>query len=281
MDKVTFCIDEYIEPHEAFHFARKDLAKRFPAAAHDHDYFEVFLIESGRTSHWINGKSQILEPGQLMFLRPSDVHAFCADKKLGCRIINVMFRRDTADHLASRYKSSVGGQFFDSSDALPELHMLGQARFARAVNVAQQLQTSGRSLARIEEFLLFLTNRVAHHGIENRSSSPRWFAEACNAAQSPDVFRQGASGFISSAGRSSEHVCRTCKSVTGLTPSEYINRIRIEHAAQLLRSDEASIDDVVRECGFENTSYFYRLFRRQFGTTPKAYRMTNLRDPFQ
>lgn len=281
MRKTTFYIHDYIGPHEAFHFARKKLAKRFPEAAHNHDYYEVFLIESGRTAHWINGTSQILEPGQLMFLRPRDVHAFCADKKVGCQIINVMFRTETADHLASRYQNSIGGRFFDSTGDLPELHMLGQARFARAVNVAQQLQTSGRSLARIEEFLLFLTNRVAHHAIENQNAAPRWFAEACNAAQSPDIFRLGASGFIRSAGRSNEHVCRTCKTVTGLTPSEYINRIRIEHAAQLLRSDEASIDEVIRECGFENTSYFYRLFRRQFGTTPKAYRTTNLRDPFQ
>lgn len=281
MDKTTFLIDQYIDASEAFHFARKRLAKRFPDTAHDHDFYEVFLIESGQTSHWINGTQQTLKPGQLMFLRPRDVHAFCADRKLGCQIINVMFRKETAEHLASRYQTSIGGRFFDSKDLMPELHILGQARFARAVNVAQQLQTSGRSLARIEEFLLFLTNRVAHHAIENQNAAPRWFAEACNAAQSPDVFRLGSSEFTRLAGRSNEHVCRTCKIVTGLTPTEYINRIRIEHAAQLLRSDETSIDNVVRECGFENISYFYRLFRRQFGTTPKAYRIANLRDPFE
>lgn len=281
MNNTTFRIDDYIAHDETFHFARKRLATRFPDEAHDHDYYEVFLIEKGRTSHWVNGVSQVLEPGQLMFLRPSDIHAFCADKKAGCQIINVMFRVETALHLSSRYQNSIGGRFFDSKNKLPELHKLGQARFARAVNVAQQLQTSGRSLARIEEFLLFLTNRVAHHTIYNQNAAPRWFAEACNAAQSPDVFRLGASGFIKLAGRSSEHVCRTCKSVTGLTPSQYINRIRIEYAAQLLRSDEVSIDDVVNDCGFENTSYFYRLFRKQLGTTPKAYRIENLRDPFQ
>lgn len=280
MQNTTFLIDSYIKPHEAFHFARKSLATRYPDLAHDHDYYEVFLIESGRTAHWINGVTQMLEPGQLAFVRPSDVHAFCADLKTGCQIINVMFRSETARHLAGRYGPSIAGQFFDAPGDLPDMHTLGPVRFARATNVAQQLQTAHRSLARIEEFLLVLTNRVALASSPDGASVPRWFAEACSAAQSHDVFRLGASGFIRVAGRSHEHVCRTCKAITGLTPSDYINRIRIEHAAHLLRSDESAIEDIVSTCGFENTSYFYRLFRRQYGTTPKAYRLANLRDPF-
>jgi len=69
--------------------------------------------------------------------------------------------------------------------------------------------------------------------------------------------------------------------VTGLTPSEYIDQVRIEFAAHLLRSDERSIDEVVEACGFDNNSYFYRLFKRQYGTTPRQFRLRNLCDPFQ
>ncbi len=281
MRKTTFRIDTYLKPDEAFHFARKRLATRYPDQAHDHDYFEVFLIESGKTQHWVNGVTQMLEPGQLAFVRPRDVHAFRADRAAGCQIVNVMFRTETATHLASRYSDAIRGRFFDSSAPLPDMHMLGPARFARAINVAQQLQTAHRSLARIEEFLLVLTNRVADATSGVASSSPRWFAEACSAAQSQEVFRRGAAGLIAAAGRSHEHVCRTCKSVTGLTPSEYINQIRVEFAAHLLRSDEQSINDVSDACGFDNTSYFYRLFKQQYGTTPRRYRVRHLRDPFQ
>lgn len=281
MRKTTFLIDTYIRSDEAFHFARKRLATRYPERAHDHDYFEVFLIESGRTAHWINGVSQTLEPGQLAFVRPHDVHAFSADRSTGCQIINVMFRIETAAHLSSRYASTIGGRFFDAASDLPDLHTLGPARFARAINVAQQLRTAHRSLARIEEFLLVLTNRVADATSGVGNTAPRWFSEACSAAQSQDVFCRGAAGFIAAAGRSHEHVCRTCKSVTGLTPSEYVNQIRIEYAAHLLRSDEVSIDEVIASCGFDNNSYFYRLFKRQYGVTPRQYRLRNMRDPFQ
>jgi AraC family cel operon transcriptional repressor len=281
MEKTTFEIDTYIRPDEAFHFARKSLATRYPETAHDHDFFEVFLIESGKTDHWINGVTQTLEPGQLTFVRPDDVHAFRADRTVGCEIINVMFRVETADHLTRRYESTIEGRFFDAVGPLPEMHTLGAARFARAINVAQQLQTAHRSLARIEEYLLVLTNRVADATSGVAGSAPRWFAEACSAAQSKEVFIRGAAGFIAVTGRSHEHVCRTCKAITGLTPSEYINQVRIEFAAHLLRSDERSINAIVEECGFDNSSYFYRLFRRQYGSTPRQYRLKNLRDPFQ
>ncbi|MEO0635531.1 MAG: AraC family transcriptional regulator [Pseudomonadota bacterium] len=281
MKTTTFHIADYLGPQESFHFARKQLARRFPERAHDHDFYEVFLIESGKTAHWINSAMQSLEAGQLVFLRPGDTHAFCADRRQGCQIINVMFRQETAHHLATRYADSLGGLFFDSPSALPEVHTLAQARFARAVAVARQLQTAGRSLAAIEEFLLFLTNRAAHHSVSRQQTAPAWFMEACNAALSPEVFRLGSKGFIQSAGRSPEHVSRTCKAATGLTPTAYINQIRIEHAAQLLRTGEAPVDDIISECGFENSSYFYRLFRRQIGTTPKAHRAEYMRDPFQ
>ena len=281
MRKNTLSLDDYIGADEAFHFARKPLAKKYPDEAHDHDCFEVFLIENGRTSHWINGETQNLEAGNLTFIRPHDVHAFRADRDSGCQIINVMFRAETAYHLKQRYAKSIAGAFFDRQGPLPEMHQLDPIRFARAINVAQQLQTAHRSLARIEEFLLVLTNRVANVTNGIAPNAPRWFSEACSAAQSQTVFSKGAAGFIAAAGRSHEHVCRTCKAVTGLTPSEYINQIRIEYAAHLLRADECTITDVVEACGFDNNSYFYRLFRQQYGTTPRHYRLENLRDPFQ
>lgn len=75
------------------------------------------------------------------------------------------------------------------------------------------------------------------------------------------------------AGRSPEHVCRQARRHLGLTPTQYVNRIRIQHAATLLAGTGRRLPDVASECGFENLSCFHRLFRLQYGTTPRAYRM--------
>ncbi|MCV6594165.1 MAG: AraC family transcriptional regulator [Silicimonas sp.] len=280
MDRETFHIASYIRDEEAFHFARKHLAKRFPDKAHDHDFYEVFLIESGRTAHWINGESQSLGPGQLMFIRPGDCHAFKADRDEGCQIINVMFRIETARHMQARYGDTIGANYFASTAPLPQLHNLGPVRFERAVNVAQQLKTAHRTLARIEEFLLTLINRVADVSSQVDALAPPWFVTACSAIQAPEMFREGAAAFVEACGRSHEHVCRTTQQRFGMTPTQYVNQIRIQHAAHLLRSDDLPIGDLARQCGFENTGYFYRLFRESYGTTPKAYRRRHQRNPF-
>ncbi|MEM6897563.1 MAG: AraC family transcriptional regulator [Pseudomonadota bacterium] len=279
MDHETYRLQAYLNQGETFHYARKALSKRFPARAHDHDFYEVFLILRGRTHHWINGASQMLEQGQLMFMRPADTHAFKAAPE-GCEIINVMFRQETAQHLMRRYFDTISGRFFATEGPLPERHTLGPRQFERAVAVMTQLQTADRTLARIEEFLLMLVNRVAVPTPHVVTQGPAWFSAACSAAQHIEVFSQGAPGFIAAAGRSHEHVCRTCREVLGLTPTDYINRIRIDHAARLLRTEDTSVEAIAGLCGFENTSYFYRLFSRTFGDTPKRYRAAQKRDPF-
>ena len=151
----------------------------------------------------------------------------------------------------------------------------------RAINVAQDLANSKPSLARAEEFLLTLANRVIDPVARLNSAAPQWLIDACQAARDPDVFRAGAVGFVKVAGRSHEHVCRTCQEVMGISPSTYINRVRIEHAASQLARTPRPIPEIVSDCGIENVSHFYRLFRSHYGTTPKAYRRRHQLNPFE
>ena len=281
MEIALFKISSYLRPGEATHVARKELADRWPAAAHRHDYFEVFLIEKGATEHWINGQREILSKGHVVFIRPDDAHAFCANPEEGCGIVNVMVRADTATHLKQRYPEEFRGRFFDNPARGPDTYFLQGPRMERAINVAQDLANSKLTLARVEEFLLTLANRVIDPVHRLNSAAPRWLIDACAAARSPEVFRAGAAGFVAAAGRSHEHVCRTCRDVLGISPSTYINRLRIEHAADLLARTTIAIPDIVADCGIENTSHFYRLFGSHYGTTPRGYRLRHQRNPFE
>lgn len=272
-----FKIDDYIGTEEFFHVTRKDLPEHPPVLAHNHDYFELMLVEQGRAHHWINGVEEVLEEGHLVFLRPTDSHALQAQTGPGARILNVMFRQGSAGHLVDRYRDELAGRFFWQSGPLPVTLMLRGPQLERAVNALLTLQTSHRSLARIEHFLLSVTTHVldAAEVIDDRA--PAWLLAACRAVREPRVFRRGAQGFQEASGRSKEHVCRQTRRYLGLSPTQYVNRIRIQQAAMLLAGTDTPLAELAADCGFENLSYFHKLFKQQYGATPHSYRARHRR----
>lgn len=73
-------------------------------------------------------------------------------------------------------------------------------------------------------------------------------------------------------GISPTHFSRTLKAYTGMTFSEQLSRIRMEKASTLLRQSKWGLLAVAAECGFTDQSYFTKVFKRHFGTTPAHYR---------
>ncbi len=65
------------------------------------------------------------------------------------------------------------------------------------------------------------------------------------------------------------------KSQTGLTPNDYLQRLRIEKARELLRATRRSITAIALETGFSSGQYFCTVFRRYTGLSPAAYRQAN------
>ncbi len=281
MEIRTFTLDSYITPSEAFHCTRKALVERPPPFLHRHDYFELFLVERGATQHILNGRTELLTRGALVFVRPDDAHGFQAVENSDCHIINLMFRRDTADFLEGRYGAELGHRFFWSRDPYPETHILQGPRMERAVNSALELQTSRRSLSRVEQYLLYVMTRVVDYAQALPNGTPRWLVTACAAARDPAVFRKGVPAFVAVAGRGHEHVCRTLRRHLGLSPSAYINRVRMEYSAMRLGATDVPVEEIAVECGIENLSHFYKVFRDHYGTTPRQYRRRHRTNPVQ
>jgi len=69
------------------------------------------------------------------------------------------------------------------------------------------------------------------------------------------------------------HFLRTFEALTGVTPHQYLLRIRLRHAAIRIRTESARILDIALDCGFGDVSNFNRTFRAEFGVSPRAYRM--------
>ncbi|MFD2101367.1 AraC family transcriptional regulator [Flagellimonas iocasae] len=70
---------------------------------------------------------------------------------------------------------------------------------------------------------------------------------------------------------SESHFYKTFKEELGVTPIEYINSERIKLAVKLLKDPNRKIKEIYLECGFENRSYFNRLFKRKVQASPGEY----------
>ena len=74
------------------------------------------------------------------------------------------------------------------------------------------------------------------------------------------------------------YFCKMFKRSTGLTFTEYLNRVRVERAGEHLLKPHVRVSEVAFEVGFHSLTHFNRTFRRIMGQSPTAYRRKRLGD---
>jgi len=79
------------------------------------------------------------------------------------------------------------------------------------------------------------------------------------------------------AGLSPYHFLRTFERLTGVTPHQFILRMRLRHAAMRLAMEPGRVIDIAFDCGFGDVSNFNRAFRAEFGVNPSLYRRSRRR----
>ncbi|WP_172674769.1 helix-turn-helix transcriptional regulator [Cellulosilyticum ruminicola] len=72
-----------------------------------------------------------------------------------------------------------------------------------------------------------------------------------------------------------QHLCRFFKNMTTMSIITYINHYRLRQACHLLETSNLSITTIALMCGFDNVSYFNRLFKGYFHCTPRHFRITS------
>lgn len=65
---------------------------------------------------------------------------------------------------------------------------------------------------------------------------------------------------------------RRFEQATGNTPLEYLQRLRIENAKKLLETKHDGIEQIGMKCGYEDMSFFRKVFKRHVGMTPSEYK---------
>lgn len=71
---------------------------------------------------------------------------------------------------------------------------------------------------------------------------------------------------------SENHFIREFKENVGITPTKYLNNIKIAHAKRLLTTSNMSVEQISAACNYSNANYFCRVFKKHTGMTPLSYR---------
>lgn len=252
---------------------------------HTHDFSELVIITAGGGEHWIDGVTYPVTAGDIFLIQGNTEHYFEKRHKLG--MFNIMF--DDAylkEHLRSLRALSGFNAFFLFEPTYRRHHkfksrlhvtpetmrpltadlqtMFAESReerpgadlllLAKALEIfvfisreyARTPNPMARSLCRLGELISMLENRYREHWTIRRM--------ARIAAMAPST------------------LLPVFKKVTGFSPVQYLLFVRLDKAAELLRGEENPISEVAAACGFSDSNYFSRQFRRRFGQSPRDYR---------
>jgi len=64
---------------------------------------------------------------------------------------------------------------------------------------------------------------------------------------------------------------RKIKSLTGLSPSEFVRNIRLKHACIMLKNETGNVSDIAYSVGFNDPKYFSTCFKAEFGVSPREF----------
>lgn len=113
------------------------------------------------------------------------------------------------------------------------------------------------------------------HADEEVQRLPPLVAEAVEMIQNNYMALYGVEDLSEHLGVSKCHLVRVFSSAMGISPGKYLTQVRIEAAKLLLMQREYNLEMVSNLCGFSGANYLCRVFKRETGMTPAAWRETS------
>ena len=139
---------------------------------------------------------------------------------------------------------------------------------------ANKVKTAGYELAIKGALLRFLSILIGQHGtsLPADTTDTRRLKTVLQLIEAKYATPLRIEDAAEACGCSQSHFMRWFKKMTGQGFTAYLNDHRLNLAAELLRITDATVLDIAGRVGFDNLSYFNRLFKRRYGMTPREYR---------
>lgn len=278
MDHITLSASNTFGPDDAFVLSRAELDTRRPPQLHTQDFYEMLWVQNGVVRLHLRDGHRDLSEGDLLFVAPDQLHGL-QGRGDAAIVVSIAIRAGVINAIGSRHDDLTGIAFWTDKGAnvthrdIRQLATLNQA--------ALTLERSPRRKLYLEAFLLPLLIALDRVPEGVSADAPDWLIAACTAAGTPDVFREGAAGFVAATGRAHPHVSRTMRRFLGVTPSDFVNAQRMDYAARKLAGTSDSLAEIAADCGLPNLSHFHKLFQATFAETPQRYRKARQRELIQ
>lgn len=252
---------------------------------HWHDELEAFVVESGTVRVAVNGADRIMKQGEGVFVNSGALHGVWAAGKETCRLRSIVFHPrlvggSVDSILWQKYLEPLLSDpcrlcvyFTDSQEWEREASGAIQAAWQACASEAEGFEFTVREQLSKLIFLLAkhcpaMEKRPSEKVLRNGERVKRMLQYIQeHYGEEVTLVRIARSAAVS------ENECLRCfRSMTGSTPIQYVRQVRVQKAAELLISTDQKVSDIGSACGFQEMSYFAKVFREVKGCTPKEYR---------
>lgn len=252
---------------------------------HTHNYVEVIYMCEGQTHHIINGDEVTLKAGELLFLNQNATQEIFAagfdDIAVNFIIMPEFFEqallmigeeenmiRDFIIGCLRSEDNKVSYLHFMVADVLPVQNLVENLIWTIMNN-----QQNKRSINQITMGLLFL--QLMNHTDKVTTGKNNTEQELMLAVFRfiEEYYKEGKLSELAEELHYDIYwLSRLVKKMTGKTYTELVQTKRLSQAAFLLASTKLPVADIGLAVGYDNLSYFHRIFRIKYGLSPKQYR---------
>ena len=239
---------------------------------HCHDFYELFYITRGKAIHNINSENLVLSEGDLVLIRPDDIHKYEFLDNFDFEIISIGISPEHFSDASGMLEADTS--YFDSHEMPFVINLKGHelSDIYRKLCRIDRIPIGAGRRQYFRSILPFLLYRfMSVEDDHPKAAIPQWLAELIGQMCMPENFIMGLPRLLDLSHLSQEHLTREFRRCLDLTPTEFINLKRLSYAAELINSGAQDMTDVCFACGFNNLSYFYSCFKKQYGCPPKKF----------
>jgi AraC-like DNA-binding protein len=246
-----------------------------------HSGFSISIVREGSFCYTTGGRKHLLGPGSVL-LANADVEYSCSHEFGGkdrCTVFEYpaeVLEEIRAAH--SRWSSSRGSPFFSRPvlPLLPRIEAMHHMAWSAAQDTGEKIGLEEAAVTLAAAALSALADADDTSLPSRAARDPGINLDRANAASRflEENYKEpvGLSEAAAAVHLSPYHFLRLFKHEVGLTPHQYLIRVRLRRAINLLRDTSLPVTDVAYEAGFEDLSNFVRTFHRHVGCAPRSFR---------